>query len=102
MNRHVYTCVVGESIVQRQESEQTSVYMCGRGINFTFFLTIFRLDFGTVTTKKKNYVKRNKIVSIVLMTSLDKQEFFPSNLYQDQKPPAHVGKVCSTCSMKNV
>jgi hypothetical protein len=63
----------GVSIVPSQESEQTCVYMCGRGINCTFFLTIFRLDFGTVTTTKKNYVKRNKIVSIVLMTSLDVQ-----------------------------
>jgi uncharacterized protein YmfQ (DUF2313 family) len=94
VNRHVYTCVVGESIVQRQESEQTSVYMCGRGINFTFFLTIFRLDFGTVTTTKKNYVKRNKIVSILLMTSLDKQEFFSQLFVSRPKTPAHVGKVC--------
>jgi hypothetical protein len=35
VNRHVYTCVVGESIVPSQESEQTCVYMCGRGINCT-------------------------------------------------------------------
>jgi hypothetical protein len=34
-NRHVYTCVVGVSIVPRQESEQTCAYMCGRGINCT-------------------------------------------------------------------
>ena len=35
MNGHVYTCVVGESIVPRQESEQTCVYMYGREINCT-------------------------------------------------------------------
>jgi hypothetical protein len=102
VNRHVYTCMVGVSIVPSQESEQTCAYMCGRGINFTFFLTIFRLDFGTVTTTKKNYVKRNKIVSILLMTSLDKQEFFSQLFVSRPKTPAHVGKVCSTCSMKNV
>jgi hypothetical protein len=33
--RHVYTCVVGVSIVPSQESERTCVYMCGRGINCT-------------------------------------------------------------------
>ena len=35
MNGHVYTCVVGVSIVPNKESERTCVYMCGRGINCT-------------------------------------------------------------------
>ena len=61
MNGHVYTCVVGVSIVPSQESEKTCVYMCGRGINFTFLLTIFRLDFGTVTTTKKTMLKEIKL-----------------------------------------